>query len=371
MSKLCVKRIKELIIHKLSSKLIEYDADKMVDELTDSGKLYKAQRDKLTNVLLKKPLSQEQYHGFEKALAYKSAFNKLQKWADPDFCDMADKMQGGLIQALSSDRPIWDILLDMICEDNLCHLKGAVIEFIDRKQLWIMFEELLFDESYYINYDNDNPLILDCGVNIGLAIYYFKHQRPNARIVGFEPWSVAWECAMRNVERNKWTDVTIHRAALSNTDGQTIMTIISDNSTAATLTNRMDDYLANRSLTPITEAIPTVRLAPYISEAVDFLKIDIEGMEQLVLEDCGEALKNVKWIFVEYHFSDKIESNKLDQIVSLLAKTGFMLEIGLSVAYSKAVVKRPFLHVGKNVSMILFGKQIACQTEKKGSGLNG
>ncbi len=52
--------------------------------------------------------------------------------------------------------------------------------------------------------------------------------------------------------------------------------------------------------------VRTVRLADYlIGDRIDLLKIDIEGAEVPVLEDCAARLDWVDRVFVEYHsFTD-------------------------------------------------------------------
>ena len=54
----------------------------------------------------------------------------------------------------------------------------------------------------------------------------------------------------------------------------------------------------------------------------DFLKIDIEGAETVVIEDCADLLINVNNLFVEYHSFDGKEQ-KLDILLSILKKSGF------------------------------------------------
>lgn len=52
--------------------------------------------------------------------------------------------------------------------------------------------------------------------------------------------------------------------------------------------------------------IQTDKLSKYLDKKMDFLKIDIEGAEIIVLEECKNLLHNVERIFVEYHsFVDK------------------------------------------------------------------
>jgi len=61
-------------------------------------------------------------------------------------------------------------------------------------------------------------------------------------------------------------------------------------------------------------------------EIVDFLKIDIEGAEFDVLEDCKSLLHKADKIFIEYHSNyDSIQ--KLDKILEILSKNKFRYTI--------------------------------------------
>jgi hypothetical protein len=59
---------------------------------------------------------------------------------------------------------------------------------------------------------------------------------------------------------------------------------------------------------------------------VDFLKIDIEGAETKVLEDCADLLFNVDKLFVEYHSFIGMEQ-PLPEIFGILKNAGFRLHI--------------------------------------------
>jgi len=70
--------------------------------------------------------------------------------------------------------------------------------------------------------------------------------------------------------------------------------------------------------------VDSIRLKDILGEesGVDFLKMDIEGAEVDVLVDCGDSLKNVKNIFVEYHSWQHLPQ-RLDLLLSTLQSAGF------------------------------------------------
>ena len=340
----------------------KYARPRVVSTLCEQYHLQKAERECLTEAVATGAFSGRQAEIFRITTAYLDAYKRLLPWVDLEKTNYVAKQAEGLKRVVHEQADIGVVLMDMICEGNLCYFADAVMEFIDRKQMWTMIKEILFEEDYFIQFDNDSPVILDCGVNIGLAIYYAKHRYPDARITGFEPWNVAYECASRNVQRNGWQNVTLHHAALAAAAGESELTIIDENNLANTLTNRMDSVIETQSLHTQTEKVQLLPLSSFLSIRVDFLKMDIEGMEGQVLGECGERLRNVRWIFVEHHYAPDLTNNDLVPIIELLHTCGFLTEISHSQSFAKAAARRPFSHVGKNVSLLIWGKNSAEHT---------
>jgi len=70
-----------------------------------------------------------------------------------------------------------------------------------------------------------------------------------------------------------------------------------------------------------------VRLSSYIDESVDLLKLDIEGMEEIVLKEIGDKLKLIRKIKMEFHGSIVNEFNSFERILSLLESNEFIFEM--------------------------------------------
>ncbi|GAB2473663.1 methyltransferase FkbM family protein [Hymenobacter qilianensis] len=174
-------------------------------------------------------------------------------------------------------------------------------------------EEVLIDEVYKFKADKQNPYIIDCGVNIGLSVIYFKRLYPNAKIVGFEPDDKIYEVCKGNLKSFGFTDVVMHNAAVWNTDGE--LSFLPNNSLGGMVVS--DDTLIGE-----IKKVKAVRLKNLLREKVDFLKIDIEGAELEVLADCQSELKNVELMFVEYHSSISQEQ-ELDKLLKIMTDSGF------------------------------------------------
>jgi hypothetical protein len=99
------------------------------------------------------------------------------------------------------------------------------------------------------------------------------------------------------------------------------------------------------SLNTKTVEIEIISLRQYLNKPVDFLKIDIEGAESVVLEDCKDLLKNVQRIFVEFH-SKVDDIQNLGCILNILTTSGFRyyIESGTSIFSFHPFIKRRLLN---------------------------
>lgn len=191
-------------------------------------------------------------------------------------------------------------------------LLGKNIEIADAPSFFSMHREIFKKEVYKFKAESEKPYIIDCGANIGLSVIYFKKLYPEAEIIGFEPDKRIFDMLKNNIQSSGFNDVQIIQKALWNKEGETIFS--SEGADAG--------RLADKSEMTNPTTVMTTSLRNYLGRPVDFLKIDIEGAEMVVIEDCADLLINVKNLFVEYHsLSDK--EQKLDILLGILKKAGF------------------------------------------------
>ena len=196
-------------------------------------------------------------------------------------------------------------------------------------QYWDIFVE----EFYYFECDSPNPVIFDVGSNIGMSIVYFKKIFPSSIITGFEPEPNACDFLKKNIaSRNLPADsITIHEcAAWIHDDGVLLDRSGSDSSgVAAGSTTNQRIEVKSLQLKKIIEDV----------DHIDFLKMDIEGAEQLVLKDCAESLSKVRKLFVEYH-SFPGKSQDLDEVLKILKTAGFRIQVNSPFRYRKPFIRK-------------------------------
>ena len=200
--------------------------------------------------------------------------------------------------------------------------------YANREEFGRIFWELFTADSYRFEAATDTPRILDCGAHIGLGVLYFKLLYPKAQVTAFEPNPDVFPVLQANVAENGLTNVELVHAAVSDQEGTVPFIVNRDGARtwtwgASVVPQSWHDPTRNR-----IERVPAVRLASYIGDGVDLLKLDIEGLETAVLADAGEALTRVKEIILEFHGSSANPRNDLDTLLEVLRRYGFTYRIG-------------------------------------------
>jgi FkbM family methyltransferase len=254
-------------------------------------------------------------------------------------------------RALKSRHQIRDAILDIFCEEDRIRLAHGIMRFPDRQSLWVLLHELLVDESYYFESPVEAPFIIDAGAHFGLATYYFKSLYPKARVLAFEPVPELQQMIRENAEANGFADVTVEPCALSDSTEAATFLISEKDSMAGSLTDRR--RVAGDVIRELR--VPCRRLSEFLNEEVHFLKLDIEGSEDKVLQEAGSKLENVHNIFVEYHDGYNLPPGRLLKILNQLHHCGFELQIAPSISFQKQMSHRPIEWLGKPYSALIWG----------------
>lgn len=176
--------------------------------------------------------------------------------------------------------------------------------------LW-QFKEIFVDEFYRFDTSENQPVIFDCGANVGSSVLYFKKIHPQARIVAFEADEQIAQYLHKNIQQNSIEGVeVIEKAVWTNDEG---VNFGSEGADGASIFAEQNQRI-----------VPSTRLRDWIlrEPRIDFLKIDIEGAETAVLPDCADALGHVQNLFLEYH-AYLGQPQELGILLNILTKSGF------------------------------------------------
>jgi len=173
------------------------------------------------------------------------------------------------------------------------------------------YKEIFVDEYYRFQSDKDSPVIYDCGSNVGTSCAYFKMIYPNSIIKAFEPEKGIADFLKTNIKNNSLTNIEVNEKAVwIDNNGVELGVEGADASSV---------YLGEN-----IRKVDSVRLKDLLANEnrVDMLKMDIEGAENDVILNCGDSLKVVDNIFIEYHAYAK-SKQRLSELLNVLEQNKF------------------------------------------------
>lgn len=195
-------------------------------------------------------------------------------------------------------------------------LFGRRIEIIDACTLLVGYHEIFEKRCYEFLSKHDAPLILDCGANIGLSVIFFKRKYPNSVIRAFEPDPNIFGVLTRNLEQFGFSKVELHQQAVW-IDHAGVDFWVEGGFSGRIPKPGDSEHILH---------VPSIRLRDLLEQPIDFLKLDIEGAEFDVLQDCQDRLQNIETLFVEYH-SHINEPQQLQNVLTLLHEAGFRYQL--------------------------------------------
>ncbi len=201
--------------------------------------------------------------------------------------------------------------------------------------IW-QFKDIFVEQIYNFSSAQAEPIIYDCGANIGTSVVYVKKIFPQARIKAFEADPKITAILKANLAANQIKNVqVIQKAVWINNEKVGFSSQGADGGSLLGQDSKI--------------AVPAVRLKELIVQEprLDMLKMDIEGSEVEIMVDCAEVLKKVANIFIEYH-SWKNQPQDLSKILAILSANNFRYHI-----HSLANRQQPFINKGKDLPMDL------------------
>jgi FkbM family methyltransferase len=184
------------------------------------------------------------------------------------------------------------------------------------------YEEIFLRRQYPFVPRRSDPLIVDCGANIGIATLFFKTLVPAARILSFEPEPTAYRLLEENVRHNRLENVECFRLALAREPGTATLRAASPAAIDASLEFGGPGW----SVT----TVDTERLSTILGDReVDFLKLDVEGSEGAILTDLRDhgSLARVAELALEYHPS---REGDLAELLAILSEAKFDARIAVA-----------------------------------------
>lgn len=151
---------------------------------------------------------------------------------------------------------------------------------IDSLDLFGLDELIIF--SFYWKNRNRYMKSADIGANIGLHSIIMSKCGWN--VCSYEPDPIHVSLIKRNLSLNKISNVNLYEAAVSNTEGQMDFIRVLGNTTGS--------HLAGAKSNPYGDLVKfSVKVIPIkkIMELVDFIKMDVEGQEAIIIQSTTKS----------------------------------------------------------------------------------
>lgn len=189
------------------------------------------------------------------------------------------------------------------------------LRYVDVLSFRWQYAEIFGRHAYDFDCARPDPVILDCGANVGLSVIAFKHRYPTAHITAFEADPQIAEVLTANLTAAGLADVTVVQAAAWTQAGSVRFT--RDGADAGRV-----DSASGR------DEVRAIRLADFVPGRVDLLKLDIEGAEYAVLEDLCQTgrIKQIDRVVCEVH-GRMPDREGVGRILTRLAEEGFSFTI--------------------------------------------
>lgn len=191
-------------------------------------------------------------------------------------------------------------------------------EYADAMSAWPQWDDIFVHDSLAFSCGSKAPRILDCGANIGLASLYFKRQYPAATITAFEADPSLAAICRRNLAANGYGDVEVKDAAVWVNDGT--IEFVCEGADSGAVAALDPSVQGDRAV------VPSVRLSEWLRQPIDLLKLDVEGAELRILEDCRDLLPNVRAITIDLHEFDP-RRRQTGDLFALLSSAGFQFDM--------------------------------------------
>ena len=217
---------------------------------------------------------------------------------------------------------------------------GRSLKLCDPASFLSAHHEIFVERAYDFDADTRSPVIIDVGANIGVASIFFLRRFSSASIIAIESDPVICSVLKENVQTFGGNDVeVIHAAAWDANE---------------TLTFSADHADGGRIASDGTTQVKGIRLRDLIIEReIDLLKIDIEGAESRVLQDCADSLGKVQRVFVEFH-SQSGCSQELSRLLQIFEMGGFRYHIQSAAGNVRSPFMTPVCHSEFDMQLNIF-----------------
>ena len=186
------------------------------------------------------------------------------------------------------------------------------------------YRDIFIDGEYDYEVGFTPLTIVDIGANCGMTSVFYASRHPGARVVAVEPEPSNYKALLKNT--HPYSNIVPVHAALWNCDGQVEVFA------AWPKTNRWGKWgFRVRNGNGCRALTLTTLMKEHRIEKVDILKVDVEGAEREIFENC-DWMDKVRFLAIELH--DRFRPG-CSQIVEAVTKNYLRFDRGPVTFYSR------------------------------------
>ena len=218
-----------------------------------------------------------------------------------------------------------DVIVSKSLDDSFCvEINGLSFNVSSLSNMAVLYE-IYIQKIYNVNFNYDDVVLVDIGMNVGVASLYFANQKNVKVIYGFEPFPDTYNEALMNASLNsKLKDKLnfINKGVSDKTEIKTIDLYDSGLLSASTLNseNNFGKKIGKKITVEIVSAIDLMNdiFNQYPSNKI-ILKVDCEGEEYAFFESLNTTnyFDNIVCIIVEW------QEKGPERITKILIDKGF------------------------------------------------
>ena len=164
-----------------------------------------------------------------------------------------------------------------------------------------------------------NDIVVDIGAHVGVFTVFAAKKARNGMVYSYEPEPSNFEQLRKNIALNELKNVKEMKVGVAGKEGTRIF-YVSNQHTGGNSIIKVPGKKIKAHFTTLKNIIDKNRL-----DAIDFLKIDVEGAEyEILFNTPKEYFKRIKRIGLEYH--DWMTKKKGADLKRFLEKLGFKVQ---------------------------------------------
>ena len=186
-------------------------------------------------------------------------------------------------------------------------------------------KEVFLNEEYAFHFDRESILI-DIGMNRGIASLYFAAFPAIRQIYAYEPFTPTFALAKKNLELNPRLSAKINAFNVGLGKADAVLELPYMEHVTGGMSTTCDVCKGQKNVKTETVRVRDAaqELAPVFdanTQSHIIVKCDCEGAEFEILERLDEAglVKNIDVLLMEYHYSDP------NRLIDILTRQGFIV----------------------------------------------